>query len=60
MGKIKNAFNLLAEVGNAMTERNNEIHEMASMIVKKGYDIDYRDAHEVAAILVDHAEVTWK
>lgn len=59
-GKFREAMKTLGEVADAYAKRSQKVEEMTRQIMRRGYGIDPIEAKKIAAILVDHAEVTWK
>lgn len=60
MGKIKNAFSLMADVAVAYGEREDKIRELTKILMTKTRDADYESVYKVATVLVDQAEINWK
>ena len=59
MGKFKNALSMTGQLLTAIASREEEINEMTSKIMSKTTGVEYAVARQIAATLVDHAEVTW-
>jgi DNA-binding transcriptional regulator/RsmH inhibitor MraZ len=60
MGRFKNAMKVIGEGLNAMAEHDQKVREMTRKILSHSYGLEYDHAEEVARVLVNHAEVTWK
>jgi len=60
MDKIKNTLKFIGKMADNMYEHNQKVTEMTQQLMRKGHNLDLETTKQIAGILVNQAEVTWK